>query len=302
MKIYAIMFTWEQIDWLPWAIKQLNRALSYGSLDKVLIAEGGHSKNMSGRSSDGSWEYLQKTVGNNPNYQLFDAVPFRDKHNSYDQVQPDLLNTMCNTIPLDTKEDPWIFVTQDDEFFFDKFLRDIKNIVKAADTNSKDMVMTRQLAFSFNMKLHHLNRTAYILNRWTKDSYWKPISTLCYKDGCPYLTKADKIHYVPDFDYTTFHFNRVKRVKREEMRYRLSAEINTPNAMKWHNEVWLAADLNNLTEAYKANERLTGHYGYAKDSPNTGPAMWQELVNYEGKYPEVLDDHPYKNISDIRKL
>jgi len=32
--------TWEQMDWLPWTIKQLDTAIEFGSIDKVLIAEG----------------------------------------------------------------------------------------------------------------------------------------------------------------------------------------------------------------------------------------------------------------------
>ena len=123
MKIYAVLMTWEQMDWLPWTIKQLNLALDYNSIDKVLIAEGGHSKNMPGRSSDGSWEYLHKTVGNNNNYKIFDAVPFRDSHSRYDFAQAALLNKMCQDLP----ENSWIWYLHDDEFFFNTFLQNIRN-------------------------------------------------------------------------------------------------------------------------------------------------------------------------------
>jgi len=298
VKIYAIMMTYEQMDWLPWSIDQFDRALKFGAVDKVLIAEGAHSKAMPERSNDGSWEYLNGRIGNNKRYELFDIAPFRNNCNRYDKAQAATLNHMCSNFPMD--DETWLFYIHDDEFFFDSFLKNIKNICEKASSENIDMVITKQLAFSFNMKLYWQNRTCYMLCRWYEGNYWAPATTLCYQNGVPYLKKKNKIKFDSSFENTTFHFNCVKRIAREKIRYQLSAEKGTPNALKWFNDVWLKADLNNLEEAYKANKKIYGFYGFRSDWPDMSSAKRQVLSVYEGKYPEILEAHPYNNVEDIR--
>jgi len=141
-----------------------------------------------------------------------------------------------------------------------------------------------------------------LLNKWEKGTFWKPTSTLCYPDKSTYLSKKDKIHFNESPENTTFHFNRVKTIAREKMRYELSKEKGSPAAMEWFTKVWLAADLNDLEKIYEINKQLTGHYGYTIDSPDMEKAVWQELLTYNGKYPEVLQNHPYNFITDVRTI
>lgn len=303
MKIYALLMTYEQMDWLPWTIDQFDRALNFGAIDKVLIAEGGHSKRVPARSTDGSWDYLQKRVGNDDRFEIFDAQPFRDAAIRYDNVQAPLLTHMCNTIPLDGKEDVWLWGIHDDEFFFDEFLKNIRNIAIDAVSKNKEMVMTRQMGFSFNTKLYWNKRTAYMLYSWKKGNFWRPITTPCYPDGVPYLKKTDKILFDEKFEHITFHFSHVKRPKRQEYRHSmLPFEIGASTAAIWHREIWEKADLNNLEIVYEKNKKIQGGYGFYKDSPDMGPEIFQTLNVYSGKYPEVLVNHPYLNIEDIRNI
>lgn len=292
--------TYEQMDWLPWSIDQLDRCLEFGSIDKVLIAEGAHSKNDPARSPDGSWDYLNDRVDSNKDYVLFDAEPFRNKYSRYDFAQAALLNHMWATFP--ENEESWMFLVQDDMFFFDVFLKNVRTLCENASKEKMDMVITKQMAFSFNMQLYWRNRSAYILTKRCEGSVWKPTSKLFYSDGVPYLKKINKIKFDPKFEYITFHFGNVKTMAREKTRYAMSAEKGTPNSMEWFNKVWLAADLNNLDAAYEANRQIYGAYGFKPDSPDMGPVVWQTLDIYKGEYPEILRTHPYMNIEDIRKV
>jgi len=299
MKIYAIMMTYEQMDWLPWSIDQFDRALEFGAIDGVHISEGGHSKKVPARSTDGSWEYLQERIGDDHRYKIFDAKPFRDAARVYGEAQAPLIDKMCEDIPRGS----WIWGIHDDEFFFDEFLKNIRNIAEKAQLEGYDMVMTKQMGFAFNFKLYWNKRTAYMLFNWKDGIYWKPITTPCYPGGKPLLKQTDKIKFDTSFDHITFHFSHVKRPKR--LQYRASdlpTEIGAPQASVWYKEVYKKADLNNLELVYERNKTIQGGYGFYKDSPDMGPEIYQTLNVYEGLYPEVLEGHPYMNIDDIRKI
>lgn len=300
MKIYAVLMTYEQMDWLPYTMDMLGKTLEFGSIDMVFIAEGSHSKRFPERSTDGSWEYLNNRIGDDDRYHLVDIAQFRNNQPRYDFAQAATLNHICGLFPMD--EETWVFYIHDDEYFFDAFLKDIRNLCQEASSEDMNMIITKQLAFSFNMSLYWKNRTVYLLSRWNKGNYWKPATTICYPDGIPYLKKTNKIKFDSRFEYITFHFNCVKTVAREKIRYALSAEKGTSNSMEWFNKVWLAADLDNLDATYKDNKKIYGTYGFKPDSPDMGPAIWQTLDVYEGEYPEVLRTHPYMNIEDIRKV
>ncbi len=58
MYTFAVMKTYQQMDYLSYLIKQCRRALDLGDLDDVYISEGGHSALFPPRSEDGSWDYL----------------------------------------------------------------------------------------------------------------------------------------------------------------------------------------------------------------------------------------------------
>lgn len=299
MKIYALMMTYNQMDWLPWSIKQFDRALEFGSIDRVLIAEGGHSKKVSARSSDGSWEYLQNKAESDERYQIFDSKPFRDAASVYNQAQYKLLNHVCSTIDINDRA--WIWCIHDDIFFLDDFLKNIRNIVTEADDLGMDMVVTNELCFYFNFKLHLERKKNFMLCRWPKGSFWKPITTPCHSDGVRLDHKKGKVKFNDDFVNSAFHFKYVKRPKRQEYRHSiLASEAGAPQASIWHREVWKKADLNNLDEAYKKSREIYGNYGF--EIRVMGKKTYQMLKTYNGVYPEVLEDHPYLKIDDIRKV
>ena len=302
MKVYSVMMTYNQLEWLGPVMDQFDRALDFGSIDKVYIAEGGHSKSVPLRSPDGSWGYLQERIGKDSRYKLFDAGPFREKAAIYNQVQAPLLNAMCNEAKKEAHgQEFWIFYTHDDEFYLDPFLKNIRNIAINATENNFNMVMTRQMGFAFNFKLYWNKRTCYMLFKWADGTEWKPITTPCYKSGTPYLKVPEKIFFDKEFDHTTFHFSHVKRSERLKYRAsKLPSEIGESQASVWYKEIYEQADLNNLGVVYNKNKTIQGGYGFYKDSPDMGPEIMQELNIYDGEYPYVLKEHVYKNIKDIR--
>lgn len=303
MKIYAVFMTYDQKEWLENALDQTDRALEFGSIDKVFIAEGGHSKNVPSRSPDGSWGYLQERLKGNDKYVLYDAEPFKKNTVKYEQVQAPLLNHMCNDAVKDVDDDVWIWYIHDDEFFLDSFLKNIRNIAIQAQEEDKDMVMTKQMAFAFNFKLYWEKRTAYMLFKWEAGTRWAPITTPCYAGGTPYLKRPTRIKFDSTFEHTTFHFSHVKRPKRLAYRAKdLPSEIGATAAAVWYREVYEKADLNNLEEVYNKNRNIQGGYGFYKDSANMGPPIMQILQTYNGEYPHALQTNIYKDIDDIRKV
>lgn len=305
MKIYTVFMTYDQREWLPSVLDQTDRALEFGSIDKVLIAEGGHSLKVSPRSPDGSWDYLNERLAGNDNYKLYDAKPFRDNSVMYGQVQAPLLTHMCQDAfnNNETDEDVWIWYIHDDEFFLDPFLKNIRNYAIQAKEEGYEMIMTKQMGFAYNFKLYWSKRTCYMLFSWNKGNVWKPITTPCYPDGIQYLNKKDKIKFDASHENTTFHFSHVKRPKR--LKYRASdlpSEIGASAASIWYRDVYEAADLNNLDEVYRKNVHIQGGYGFYKDSADMGPEVMQVLNTYTGEYPYALRNHPYKDIEDIRKI
>ncbi len=299
MKIYALMMTYQQMDWLPYSLDQFDTALKFGSIDKVLISEGAHSKQLPERSLDGSFEYLINRTKDDDRYEIFDNVPFRNSCNRYDKAQASVLNKMCSTFPDD--EDVWVFYIHDDEYFFNVFLKNIRNLCMEADEAGKDMIVTKQLAFAFNFHMYWNNRTVYMLFKWHKGTKWAPATTPCYSNGTPYLNKKDKIIFRPGFEYITFHFGHIKKMDRQKMRYVLSAEKGTVGANHWFDEIYSKADLKDLNATYEKNVPIIG-YGFKKDSSDMGSAVVQKLNYYKGRYPEAVNNHPYKDIYDIRTV
>ena len=300
MKIYLMMMTYEQMDWLPWAIDQIDACLSFGAIDKALIAEGAHSKAFEPRSPDGSWDYLNDRIGNNPGYHLFDAAPFRKNCSRYDKAQAALLNHMLDTVGVD--DETWVFYIHDDEFFFHSFLKQLRSQVEEAHKGGYDMILTRQLGFAYNFELHWKQRTAYLLNRWYPSSRWTPATTPTYANGRTYLKERSKILLDTKFEHITFHFGHVKRPSRMEMRYLLSKEKKTKHTYDfWWREIYMQADLSNLEPIYAKNEQFLGH-GFKREIIDFDPPLVQPLSVYQGEYPESLHNHPYRELADCRTL
>jgi len=261
MKVYALMMTFQQMDWLPYSIKQLRRALDLGALEKAVISEGGHSADFPPHSPDGSWEYLNDEVGSDDRFVLVDASQFRS--GNYKNVQPVVLNKMMEVVPRD--DDSWIMYLHDDEFWFDRFFRDMPSLCQDAQDNGFKHIMGFQLGFAYNMRLHWKKRTAYMLCRVLKDTVWTPITHIC-SEGRTYLQDRAGTIFDGDPNHATFHFLYVKTPERMEMRMALGRESGASIYDGWYKNVFMTADLSNLLKAYERNRAYHGGYGFYKDS------------------------------------
>lgn len=299
MKVYAMMMTYEQMDWLPWAIKQAKSMLDMGSIEKFLIAEGSHSKNFPEHSPDGSLEFLKKELDDR--FQLFDASKFRNSFPTYQTAQPALLNEMLSTIPKE--DDTWLMYTHDDEFYYDEFLKELKDVCQEAQDKGFNTIMTSQVAFAYNFNLYWRKRTGYLLNKINMDTKWVPISSVAHGNGMRYLDDINKVWMDQTPHRTTFHFSYVKKTHRMEQRMSNASEAGSQNMQDfWYKEIFLNADLNNLEKTYKKGVEFWGSEGFYKDSYDLGGPVVQPLINYEYSYPQVLEDHPYRDIKDCREL
>ena len=280
-----------------------NQMLEQGALEKIIIMEGAHSTNYPLRSPDGSREYLEKVINNNPKYILLDSEKFRGKYHFKD-VQAVILNYMMSYISID--KETWMFYYHDDEFFFNQFITDMKQMCNKAQEENYDMILTKQMAFAYNFHLYWKKRTAYMLCRLYKDTKWVPLTSVAYGNGLRYFDKKNyaKVKYDENDLHTTFHFSHVKKTNRQNMRINNGIEIGggVDRITQWYNEIFLKADLNNLEKIYKKNEEIWGGYGFYKDACGFESEKFQKLLTYNGKYPEVLKNHPYLGIKDIREI
>ncbi len=44
MNVTGFIMTYNQMDWLPWALKQAKFLIEVGSVDQFIIAEGSHTR------------------------------------------------------------------------------------------------------------------------------------------------------------------------------------------------------------------------------------------------------------------
>ncbi len=106
---------------------------------------------------------------------------------------------------------------------------------------------------------------------------------LFYKDGSPYNNIK---HYK---DIILFHYTFIKPSERMKARWEMSVERGYPNekykfekfmTLKWKDD----KDIFNKKQAI---ENITGKQGFNI---------------YKGAHPEILENHPWRNVEDIRKL
>jgi len=285
MKILGRMLTWNNIEFFKYALK---KALDF--CDEVVVIEGCHSRNYPRHSTDGTVEYLKSF--RHPKLKILkpDWDGLAKKHWQYWMVQCDLCNLAIKSFDF-WNHDAWIMGWPDDQFYFDEDLEKIRNTLK---TTAGNRVWFTGRRFIYNFRFNVLEQTpkhaAMTISRITPGCYYVPIHHLCYKNGRRYsqVNKGERIS-----DISMFHYSSVKKIER--MKARCYMAMETPGRYilssgwfeKWMNVEWIKDE-----DIFKHKDTLAFVLSSEPDSINI----------YRGKHPEILDNHPWRNIDDVRKI
>jgi len=231
--------------------------------DYIVVAEGCHMPNKEPRSTDGTVEYLEQFD--------FDTIEVHNKENlRYDYYQCQILNTAYDMMIEEGCE--WIRDFDADMVFKNSDLELIKNKMK---NTTKNCLTFNERRFFGNFKWNTTGKTGFFY-RAIPNMYLTPIAVVHEPSGIRQRDGADHM------DITCFHMCAAKKDSRMKPRYEMSAEKGTPNAMDNY-ERWKNIDIKNPDP--REVEYIIGG---------------EQFNEFKGDLPEVLQDHPWKDVEDIR--
>jgi len=270
MQILGVLLTYNNLEYLKCSLKQ---ALDF--CDEVIIIEGGHLRSRPKRSEDGTCEYI-KTL-NHPKLVIKD-FHFKGRN---DIVQWKIRETISKESPL-WESDNWVCQWDDDIAFYNDDLEKVKEVMKKT---KKDMIRfnERMFVYNFRFNVYPNKASGYHFDRITKDCYYRPMWRMHYKNDKPYK----KYHYMKDVEY--FHYPFVKLPNRIRVRMECSYEKGNSNAFK---------RLDNFMKVkWEKDEDIFNYKDIIEEFTNTSG-----LNIYTGPHPEIMENHLWRNINDIREV
>lgn len=276
MKIVAVMITWNNIEFFKRALDQ-----AIGFCDEVILSEGCSSRNYPRQSTDGTREYIDK-MKDNPKLKIVDIDYNEFKNSDYVSTQWAIRQIMIDQAGLFIPGN-WYTSWDDDQFFFDEDLINLRQIMEQTDS---DTLMFHEWRFVYNFRFSTQGPGNWYFHRITGGCHLKPLMHLCYYDGMVYSKRKEKCHRSKIF---YFHYPYVKKSERIKARWAMSAEKGTKASIgqfeKWMKLRWINDE--DMIKNAKLIEAMQGqgHFNI-----------------YTGAHPEVLDDHPWRYIDDIREI
>lgn len=281
MKILATMLTWNNLEFFKCALTQ---ALDH--CDEVIVIEGCHSKKFPQRSTDGTVEYLASIK--HPKLKILDIDYKKEgmEGQRYDRVQCKLWNIANESFKL-WEPGNWLVRWDDDLFWLDE---DFKKVKKILETIEQDRVNFSARYFIYNFRINFLKFTGIRFDRITPGCYYTPIAKLHYKDGKEYK------YSIPFPKIVSFHYSCMKKPERMKARWRLSVERGTRRSLvaiaATRFKRWMDIEWNNDNDIIR-QEDLLREFVSRRD---------EKVEFYDGKHPEVLDNHPWRYIKDVRTI
>jgi hypothetical protein len=252
-----------------WVGPQIDQAMLL--CDELVVIEGSQFtsfKDIPERSIDGTLDIISDKIKEYPNRIKLEYTS--RKHNNYRRNQCENFNkalSLCN-------EGDYFLALDADEFYTNDHIKYLNNLM---NDNKADIVIScgHQFAFGFKWKFvtngNDPTCTRHILKK-TPNLFFVPTSN---------PRNAGKIIVKDENRLGRFHYNWVKPKERMRIRHRTSGFY--PNMLQWFDSNW---DRLKLKDGKRYNY-YGGHF---------------ILKRYNKEHPEVLDNHPWKNEEDIRKI
>jgi len=287
MKVFGFLPVYEDADWLDYTIRNLLEFVDY-----LIISEGYHGPpwHFNGnRSKDGTIEIINR-YGNHPKIYVF---------KSSWSISMNLGKALClkKALRIAKKKGinagDWYFLCDVDEFYTKEQKKELKKILKATQ---KDYlrVHNRMFIYNFVYYIDGIHGRFYRYKEGMKFGFYGQHP--CYKDGIEYVNCKEKIGSVLEDD-PMFHYSFVRKTSREWKRriMEVKGRRRTKGIYAWINKSYLKWDEKNAEKIYEQNKVLFGKYGWFSNDGRI-------IKKYTGLHPEILMNHPYRHIQDIRKL
>ena len=270
MKVIGLMITWNNFEFFKCALKQ---ALSF--CDEVMLAEGCSTWHYPRHSTDGTREYINK-MREHPKLKVID-LNFGNRKN-YVNVQYFVRQALLKN--SNVKPNNWITAWDDDMFFFNKDLPKLRTIMA---TTSHDTLSFFERRFIYNFRFNTTGKGRWFFHRATRECHYRPLMNFHYKNGQQYkdILQID--------DICTFHFNYVKKPERIKARWEMSVEKGTILS-KDRFEIWLSIKWKKDEDIFKNKMKIEAMQDQGR------------LNIYTGRLPEVLRNHLWRGINDVRMI
>ncbi len=277
MKIAGICSIWNDEVWAPYCLKQASEFC-----DVVFVVEGGHSTQFPERSEDGTRDIVKRFAEEAGNVHMLQLPFSRDENDvtsqRYDHYQCAVWNYLLQQVRKET-DAHWVRAWDSDMYFFDEDLNRLRDFMECTQAPS---LRFQERRFCYNFRYATEDVTGYFY-RVADGSYFTPISKLHFADRQLY---GDYAMVVPDV--VCHHYSGVRTCKRMEQRFLLSAEKGTPGARE-NFRLW-----NTLT--WESDDEAVDKIGDVEDRIIGG----KDAKVYSGPHPEVLSDHPWMDVDDVR--
>lgn len=287
MKIVGIMPVYEEADWVEWAVEGI-----IDFVDELIIAEGYQGPAWhfgTCRSQDGTIDIINRLA------EKYDKI-ILTQCQSRRHVLSGKAATHNHALKISRKirEADWYMICDADEFYSDEQKAALRKELGSAD---RDSLHVNSRYFFYNFK-HFIYMPLGRFFRVTEGMFFKPGQFPHYADGRPYESAPS---YLLLKDAPMFHYSFVKRpaaeIKRRIMEY--CAVQRYKWVFDWIDQVYMQWSEKRAEEIYELNRiRFNGQGGIFFDGAHEA----QRLQVYNGEHPGLLDDHPYRQIEDIRKI
>jgi len=267
MKILGLMCTWNNLEFFKYSVHQ---ALNF--CDELILVEGCHSRQYPKHSTDGTCEYI-KSIKSLPKLKIMDF----DFEGRYDKVQKRIRQEFPKESAL-YKPGNWIFNWDDDLFFMEKELPILRT---AMETTKEDALNYTFRQFIYNFRFCSLRQRFVINYRIVDGVHLAGISWPCYAGGPRFAYQ-----YIENVE--AFHYSHVKKPERMKARFVMSVEKRTKKSIGRY-EKWLSVK-------WDKDENVFINRAIDK---NVKPE--EELKIYDGEHPEMLANHPWRHIEDVRR-
>jgi len=251
-----------EVAWAPFAIDQALKIC-----DKLFICEGSQFANFKDipvYSDDGTVDVIREKMADNPR-SVFLLENCRRSQN-YRTNQCENFN---NAIAWCNNGD-YLLPLDADEFYTDEYLEEINSTLLEGRIDAL-ITSTKLFAFSFNWELDFGVQS-------TKEVAFKVNDRL-------YFTPTHQPHNIGlnvrhDKQFGMHHYSWMKPKDRMAIRMRTSGMY--PNMQNWFKANWDKIEL--------------------KDGPFATYKGVANLKKFDWPHPSILDNHPWRNIKDIRRI
>jgi hypothetical protein len=277
-KFIGLVNAWNSLHFIEPVMKM---AIEY--CDEVMVAVGPHSYSME-KYEDGTTEIAERYRDNDK--VTFVPVQFGGSHV---KSKTPTLNLMLEKSKLFDVGN-WVWLLDTDEFHFRDDVKRMKDGVAKTDCNA--ICITDEKCFFINMKYYLTNpdrRKIWKItdksNKFLPLQKWTgPVDNVYYHEACVHhYTLLLDPHSKKEF-WSTEYEGSGQDVK-----------------VRWIDEIYLPFELDNQEKWIEKNEKMFGRKTPFMQS-DYGTDINGRLFEYDGKYPEHIQETELHKIEDFRKL